>query len=290
MSAQTIVNGLLLGGLYAAVGVGFSLVWGVMNLINIAHGAMIMLGAYVSYWLFRLYGIDPFLTLPAAMLLLFVMGYVIQRYIINFVVKSGVFMTLILTFGINIFLINVAMLIWKGDYRTVNTSYAGAGLEIGGLIIPYIRIAIVIIALALTTLLQLFLSRTRTGNAIMATALNKEAAQLVGVDIGHIYAITYGLGAAMAGAAGVLMSPVYVITPVMGEPFIGKAFTIACLGGLGTISGAVIGGMILGLAETVGSAIIGPSYQEAISFIVLVLILIFRPEGIIGRQFFAEVK
>jgi branched-chain amino acid transport system permease protein len=290
MSPQVIVNGLLLGGLYAAVGVGFSLVWGVMNVINITHGSFLMLGAYVSYWLFRLYHVDPFLSLPAVMLLMFGLGYLLQRYIVNAVVKTGVFMTLIITYGMNLFFVNLALLLWKGDYRSVTPEYAGTGLQIGGLIIPYIRLVAAILAVVLTFLLQLFLSRTRVGNAILATALNKNAAQLVGIPIGRIYAITYGIGAALAGAAGALMSAIYVITPFMGEPFIGKAFVVACLGGLGTATGAILGGVVLGLAETIGGAIVGPSYQEAISFIVLVLILIVRPEGIIGRRFFAEVK
>jgi branched-chain amino acid transport system permease protein len=290
MSPQVIVNGLLLGGLYAAVGVGFSLVWGVMNVINITHGSFLMLGAYVSYWLFRLYHVDPFLSLPAVMLLMFGLGYLLQRYIVNAVVKTGVFMTLIITYGMNLFFVNLALLLWKGDYRSVTPEYAGTGLQIGGLIIPYIRLVAAVLAVVLTLLLQLFLSRTRVGNAILATALNKNAAQLVGIPIGRIYAITYGIGAALAGAAGALMSAIYVITPFMGEPFIGKAFVVACLGGLGTATGAILGGVVLGLAETIGGAIVGPSYQEAISFIVLVLILIVRPEGIIGRRFFAEVK
>lgn len=290
MSPQVIVNGLLLGGLYAAVGVGFSLVWGVMNVINITHGSFLMLGAYVSYWLFRLYHVDPFLSLPVVMLVMFGLGYLLQRYIVNAVVKTGVFMTLVITYGMNLFFVNLALLLWKGDYRSITPEYAGTGFQVGGLIIPYIRLVSVVLALVLTLLLQLFLSRTRVGNAILATALNKNAAQLVGIPVGRIYAITYGIGAALAGAAGALMSAIYVITPFMGEPFIGKAFVVACLGGLGTATGAVLGGMVLGLAETIGGAIVGPSYQEAISFIVLVLILILRPEGIIGRRFFAEVK
>lgn len=290
MSLQTIVNGLLLGGLYAAVGVGFSLVWGVMNVINLAHGAMIMLGAYTTYWVSRLYGIDPFLTVPLSMTFMFILGYLLQEHIINFVVKSGVFMTLILTHGMNIFLVNVAYILWKGDYRSISPAYAGQGLEVGGVIVPYVRLIIVVVALLLAFLLHLFLTYTKTGNAIRATALNKEAAQLVGINIGQIYAITFAIGSAMAGAAGSLMSSILVVTPVIGNPFIGKAFAIACLGGLGTMLGAIVGGLVLGLAETVGAALIGPSFQHAISFIALVLILIVRPEGIMGKKFFAEVK
>lgn len=290
MSAQIIVNGLLLGGMYAAVGVGFSLVWGVMNVINISHGAMIMLGAYITYWVSRLYGINPFLTVPISMVLLFVLGYAIQKYIINFIVKSGIFMSLILTYGLNILLINVAFVLWKGDYRSVSSPFAGQGLEVAGVIVPYGRLLIAVIALLATYLLHLFLTHTRTGNAIRATALNKEAAQLVGINIGQIYAITYGLASALAGLAGSLMSSVLVVTPLIGQPFIGKAFAIACLGGLGTMLGAVVGGLVLGLAETIGATIFGPRFQNAISFLVLVLILIIRPEGIIGKKFFAEIK
>jgi branched-chain amino acid transport system permease protein len=261
-----------------------------MNVINLAHGAMIMLGAYVTYWISRLYGIDPFLTVPISMIALFALGYLLQEYIISFVIKSGVFMTLILTYGMNIFLINVAYVLWQGDYRSVNPTYAGAGLEIGNVIIPYVRLTVMVTALLLTYLLHLFLTHTKTGNAIRATALNKEAAQLVGIDIGRIYAVTFALSAAMAGAAGSLMSPIFVVTPVLGNIFIGKAFAVACLGGLGTMLGAIVGGMVLGLAETIGASILGPSFQHAIAFIVLVLILIIRPEGIIGKKFFAELK
>lgn len=290
MSGQVILNGLLLGGLYGCVGVGFSLIWGVMNLINVAHGAMIMLGAYVTYWLFRSYGLDPFLSIPISMFVLFLLGYAIQKYVINLVVKRGVFMTLVLTFGWQLLLINAALVLWKADYRAVTPSYGGAGFEVGGLVFPYVRLAILGAALLLTFLLYLFMAKTKIGNAIKATALNKEAAQLVGVNISQIYAITFGVGAALAGAAGSLISTVYTISPIMGQPLIGKAFVVACLGGLGNMAGALIGGLIVGLAETMGGTIIGPGYQEAISFVLLVLILVLRPEGILGRKFFAEVK
>lgn len=286
MSPQVIVNGLLLGGLYGCVGVGFSLIWGVMNLINVAHGAMIMLGAYVTYWLFELYGIDPFLSIPLSMFVLFLLGYAIQKYVINLVIKRGVVMTLVLTFGLQLLLINLALILWKADYRAVTPSYAGTGFHIGSLVFPYIRLAVLGAALLLTLLLYLFIAKTKMGNAIKATALNKEAAQLVGVNIGRIYAITFGIGAALAGAAGALISAVYTISPIMGQRLIGKSFIVACLGGLGNMAGALIGGLIVGLAETIGGTILGPGYQEAVSFILLVLILVVRPEGILGRKFF----
>jgi branched-chain amino acid transport system permease protein len=290
MDLQSLINGILLGGVYACVGIGFSLVWGVANVINLTHGALIMLGAYVTFWAFRLGGIDPFLSIPLAMASMAVLGYAIQRFMVNYVVKVGVFMTLILTFGLQLVLIDSALFAFTGDYRSVTPSYAGAGLELGGVVVPYIRIGIFAVGLLLTWLLHLFMTYTRTGNAIRATALNKEAAQLVGVNIGHIYAVTFALGAALAGAAGAMLSTLFAVTPVMGNPLLGKSFVIACLGGLGNMWGSLVGGMVLGLAETVGAGIIGPSFQQAISFSLLVLILAIRPEGIVGKKFFAEVK
>lgn len=290
MSPQVLVNGLLLGGIYAAVGVGFSLTWGVLNIINIAHGAMVMLGAYVTFLLFSRFGVDPFLSIPVSMLVLFGLGYALQRFLINRVIPHGVFMTLVLTFGISLFLIDMALLLFSGDYRSVTPSYAGAGLDLGGVIVPYQRLGVFAVSLLLVAALNAYLGRTKTGRAIRATALNRQAAQLVGVDIAQIYAVTFGIGAAMAGAAGSLLAMTITITPVLGNVFIGKAFVIATLGGLGTVQGALVGGLILGLAESFGAALIGPSYQQAIGFAILVLVLIFRPEGIMGRQFFAEVK
>lgn len=290
MSPQVIANGLLLGAIYAAVGVGFSLTWGVLNIINIAHGAMVMLGAYVTWWLFASFGLDPFLSIPISMATLFVLGYLLQRFLINRVIPYGVFMTLVLTFGISLVLIDLALLAFTGDYRAVTPWYAGDGLNLGGVILPYQRLGVFVVSLLLVAGLNAVLAYTKLGRAIRATALNRQAAQLTGVDVYAIYAITFGIGAAMAGAAGSLLSATTTITPVMGNTFIGKSFVIATLGGLGTVQGALVGGLLLGLAESLGSALVGPSYQSAIGYAILVLVLIFRPEGIMGRQFFAEVK
>lgn len=290
MDPQVIVNGLLLGAVYAAVGVGFSLTWGVLNIINIAHGAMVMLGAYVTFFLFDAFGLDPFLSIPASMAVLFVIGYVLQRVVINRVIPYGVFMTLVLTFGLSLFFIDMALILFSGDYRSVRPDYAGSGFSLAGVVISYQRLAIFVIALLLVYGLHLFLSRTKLGRAVRATALNRESAQLLGVNIASIYAVTFGIGAAMAGAAGSLLAMTITITPVLGNAFIGKAFVVATLGGLGTIQGAMVGGLVLGLAESLGASLIGPSYQQAIGFGILVLVLVLRPQGIMGKQFYAEVK
>ena len=287
---QNIVNGLLLGGLYAGVALGFSLVWGVMNVINLAHGAFIMIGAYVTFWIYYFFKIDPFITIPFSMAFTFLLGYLVQKYIINLVVRAQVFMVFILTFGIEIFLMNLSNLICTADFRSVTPSYSGAGINLGGILVPYIRLAICFIALFLTYLLNLFLNKTKTGNAIKATSLDKEAAQLVGVHIGKIYTITFALSAAVAGAAGSLIAIIVAISPYMGGVYTFKAALIACLGGLGSIPGVIAGGLVVGMAETMGSQFISPGYKEFIGFVLLVFILIMRPEGIMGKKFFAVIK
>ena len=287
---QNIINGLLLGGLYAGVALGFSLVWGVMNIINLAHGAFIMIGAYTTFWIYHFFKVDPFATIPFSMALTFFLGYLIQRYVINLVAKAEIFMIFILTFGIEIFLMNVSKLVFSADFRSVTPSYSGEGISIGEILVPYIRLAICFIALFLTLFLNLFLNKTKTGNAIKATSLDKEAAQLVGVHIGRIYTITFALSAAIAGAAGSLTSIVVAISPYMGGTYTFKAALITCLGGLGSIPGVVAGGLVVGMAETMGSQFISPGYKEFIGFVLLIFILVLRPEGIMGKKFFAVVK
>lgn len=287
MLIQHIINGLLLGGVYATIGIGFSLVYGVMGIINLAHGSLIMLGSYVTFALFQSMGMDPFLSIPISLGVLFILGFLMQRFIINRVIKWGLFMTVVLTFGFDLVFINTALLIWSSDFRAVTPSYMGAGLQIGSAIIPYIRLAIFATSLLITWLLYQFLGKTRTGQAIRATALNREAAQLVGVDINYIYSITFGVGAALAGAAGAMFSTVFTISPFMGVPFLGKAFAVAVLGGLGNINGAILGGLVLGMAEALGSVVFGPGYQQAIGFIILLMVLVVRPQGLMGKQFFS---
>lgn len=287
---QILANGLLLGGLYVIVALGFSLVWGVMNIINLAHGAFIMLGAYVTFWLFHLWGLDPFLSLPVSMAALFALGYLVQRYVINYVVTAQIFMLLILTFGLDIFIVNLVIAAWTADFRSVTPAYSGRSWQYGLVSIAYIRLAIVALALLLTGALALFLRRTKLGRAIQATSLDREAAQLVGINTRAIYAITFGIGAALAGAAGSLVATTYTISPTMGGSLTLKAFVICILGGLGSISGVILGGLVLGVAESVGAIVIGPGYQDAVSFLLLVVILIVRPAGLFGRKFFAEVR
>ncbi|HVP80418.1 MAG TPA: branched-chain amino acid ABC transporter permease [Thermodesulfobacteriota bacterium] len=286
MILQAILNGILFGAVYVCIGMGFSLVWGVMNIINLAHGSFIMLGAYITYTLFTYLKIDPFLTLPVSMISLYFIGYASQKYLLNYIIRASIFITLTFTFGLQILIANVALLIWTADFKSVAPGYSGEGIVLGGLVLPYIRCAIFIVALILTYLFYLLMARTKTGKAISATALNLEGAKTVGVDVAEIYARTMGISAALGGAAGALISPIMTINPFIGGPLVGKAFVVAILGGLGGTMGSFAGGMALGLAEQVGSFFFSSAYQEAFGFIVLVIVLIFRPQGIVGKRFY----
>ncbi|HUL23463.1 MAG TPA: branched-chain amino acid ABC transporter permease [Thermodesulfobacteriota bacterium] len=286
MILQAILNGILFGAVYVCIGMGFSLVWGVMNIINLAHGSFIMLGAYITYTLFTYLKIDPFLTLPVSMIALYFVGYASQKYLLNYIIRASIFITLTFTFGLQILIANVALLIWTADFKSVAPGYSGEGMVLGGLVLPYIRCAIFIVAIILTYLFYLLMARTKTGKAISATALNLEGAKTVGVDVAEIYARTMGISAALGGAAGALISPIMTINPFIGGPLVGKAFVVAILGGLGGTMGSFAGGMALGLAEQVGSFFFSSAYQEAIGFIVLVIVLIFRPQGIVGKRFY----
>ena len=286
---QTLVNGILLGGLYACIGIAFSLLYGVMNLLNLAHGSLIMIGGYISFFCFQRLGLDPFLSLPVSMICMFVIGYLVQKIIINRVVDANIFMVMILTFGIDLILVNIALLLWSADYRTLNAPYASQNFQLGPVVIPFLRLAVFCAALLLTAALALFMRFTATGQAIQATALDRYAARLIGIDVMQIYAVTFGISSALAGAAGVLLAMVMPIYPELGGPLTLKAFIVAVLGGLGGLYGALIGGIVLGVVELVGAYIIGPSYQVGIGVAMLLAVLIFRPQGILGKRFFSEV-
>ncbi len=286
MVIQHLINGILLGGVYACIGTGFSLVYGVAAIINLAHGSLIMLGSYIAYTGFIACHIDPFLGLPIVAAVMFIFGYLLQAGVINRVLKYGFQMVVVVTFGIDMILINVVMLIWSSDFRAVLPRYAGDGFQFGNLTIPYVRLGIFLMSVLVTILLYFFLQKTRIGFSIRATSINIEAARLFGIDINRSYAFTFGIASALAGIAGALFSPVFSINPFMGMPFLGKAFAVAVLGGLGNVTGAVVGGLVLGLAEAIGGSMIDPQNQSLVSYVILILVLIVRPHGILGRRFY----
>ncbi|HXP93963.1 MAG TPA: branched-chain amino acid ABC transporter permease, partial [Candidatus Binatia bacterium] len=203
---QDLVNGILAGGILAVVALGFSLVWGIMNIINLAHGAFIMLGAYITYQLFTSLHVDPFASIPISFAIMFAFGYVIQKYVINNVARAPVLTTFLLTFGLSLLLVNLALMIWSGDARAVTPTYAGSNFSVGPVTIPWAKLATLACALAITALMQLWLARSKLGRAIRATSMDIGAAQLSGVRVAQVYSIVYALGAGLGGAAGSLLS------------------------------------------------------------------------------------
>jgi branched-chain amino acid transport system permease protein len=280
---QDLANGLLAGGIYAVVALGFSLVWGIMNIINLAHGAFVMLGAYTAYVLFTAWGIDPFLSIPIAFVLLFILGYGIQRGVINVVVRAPVLTTFLLTFGLSLLIVNCMLLIFHGDIKGLTLSYSGAHFALGPVTIAWTKFWTLLVALAITALMHAFLTRTKTGRAIRATSMDIGAAQLSGVRVAHLYAVVYGLGAGLAGAAGVLISLSYSLQPSMGDPYIIKGFVVCVLGGLGSVQGALVGGLVYGVLEAFGSQYVGTGLSDAVALVVLLIVLMVRPTGIMGK-------
>jgi branched-chain amino acid transport system permease protein len=275
--AQILVNGVLLGGLYGLMALGMALVWGVLNIVNLAHGAFIMLGGYAVYFLFTGAGIDPFAALPLAMLGMFLFGYLVQRCILNLIVRSALLNTLLITFGLDVVLTYMAQLAFSADFRAINPSYAGANITLLGITIPLARLAAFLVAVLLAALLWLLLNKTQLGRAIRATAQNLTAARLYGVDPRQLYAITFGIGAALAGAAGGLYGVVSQITPYVGASLTAKSFVIAIIGGLDNPLAVVAAGLVIGIAESATALYLGPTFTDVISFGLLVLILVARP-------------
>ena len=281
--AQILLNGVLLGGLYGLMALGMGLIWGVLRIVNLAHGAIIMLGGYAVYFLYTLGGVDPFAALPIAMVAMFLFGYALQRCLLNLVVRSPMLNTLLITFGLNAVFVYLAQLAFSADFRTINPSYAGDNFSILGVTTPIVQLLAFLIALALAALLWLFLERTSMGRAIRATAQNLTAAQLYGVAPKSIYSVTFGIGVALAGAAGGLYGMVSQVSPYVGVPLTAKSFVIAILGGLDNPIGVVLGGLVLGVAETMTALYLGSTYVDMISFGLLVLILVSRPSGLFER-------
>jgi len=283
---QVLINGLALGGLYACIAAGFSLVWGVLNIINLLHGSLIVLGAYLAYFAHQAWGISPFVFAPAAGLALFLPAFLIQRTILERVMGKPVLATLILTFGLNLFLDNAMLYGFKADFRKVIFDPPLGLLDLGGVLLPLDRFYATVAGLALVLAVWALLRTTHFGRAIVAVRMDREAAALMGIEVPRTYALAFALGAFMAGAAGSLLSGIFPISPVASSLYLGKAFVICVLGGLGSLPGVIAGGFALGLIESFGTLALGPELALTVAFVLLILLLMFRPTGLLGRQGF----
>ncbi len=281
---QLLANGIVLGGLYAAIATGFSLVWGVLNVINILHGTFIVLGSYVAFFCFAWLGLHPFLAIVPAGLVLFALGYAIQAGLVNRVVNAPVLITLTLTFGLDLILNNAMLVAFTADYRKVNLTSPLPALVLGPVLVPGDRLAAMVLALALTYGLGRLLRDSNVGRAIVAVRMDREAASLMGVDVPRINAVTFAIGAMMAGAAGALLSIIYPISPLNSTLFLGKAFVVCVLGGLGSVPGALVGGLALGIIEIFGGYALGPEHAVTLSFTLLLVLLFVRPSGLMGKR------
>jgi branched-chain amino acid transport system permease protein len=283
---QILVNGVVLGCLYACIAAGFSLVWGVLNVINLMHGSFIVLGSYLAWGAYNALGISPWVSLGIAAPLFYLGGYLMQRGVLNRVIAAPVLVTLTLTFGLDLILNNAMILAFTADYRRLILEPPLGTLVFGSAVVPVDRLIAMAFALVLTGALYVILRKTRMGRAIIAVRLDRDAATLMGVQVKSTYAAAFGLGTAMAGCAGVLLATIFPISPLSATPYLGKAFVVCVLGGLGSVPGAVLGGLVLGIVESSGAMIFGPEHAVTLSFALLILFLIFRPQGLLGRRGF----
>jgi branched-chain amino acid transport system permease protein len=286
LAAQIVINALVLGCLYACIAIGFSLVWGVLNIINLIHGSLIVLGAYLAWGVYQSLSISPWYVLAVAAPLFYTLGYLLQRLLLNRVIAAPVLVTLTLTFGLDLILNNAMIYAFKADYRKLTLSPPMGSISLFGVVVPVDRLIATAFALALTGLLYVLLRRSRVGRAIVAVRLDRDAAILMGVDVQSIYAIAFGIGAALAGCAGILMALIFPISPLTSSTYLGKAFVVCVLGGLGSVSGALAGGLLLALVEGVGASFLGPSHATTLSFALLIVFLLVRPQGLLGRKGF----
>ncbi|HEV3348518.1 MAG TPA: branched-chain amino acid ABC transporter permease [Methylomirabilota bacterium] len=280
---QAGLSGLFMGSVYALIAIGFTLVFGVTNIVNFAHGNFVMAAMFVTYLLFKTAHVDPYLGLVVVLPLFFGFGALVYALVIRRIVDAPHSAHMMVTLGLLIFLENLANLFFGGDLRGITTSYTTSSLVVGAVSVPIARLGAAAVSLAAVVALALVLHRTSLGKAIRAAANNPEGAALVGIDVGRVYRIAFSLGTAAAALAGAVVMPFSLVSPFVGGEFILKAFVIAVLGGLGSVAGALIGGLLIGLVEAVSSLYISASLGNAIVFAILIAVLLYRPWGILGQ-------
>ncbi len=280
---QLIINGLLLGGMYALISIGLTLIFGVLEIVNFAHGEFLMLAMYASYFLFQFYGIDPYLGMLIIVPVFFLIGIVVQRTTIQPILNAPPLNQIFMTVGLSMVLQNAALFFWTADYRTVKTSYSALTLKTSGLIISFPRLVAFLLAMAIIAALLIYLKKTDTGKSIRALAQDRKAAMLMGINVYRTYQIAFGIGTACVGAAGAMLIPVFFVFPSVGALFVLIAFVVVILGGYNSLMGALVGGLIIGVVEAFSGFFISPHLKEAIYFVIFILILLFRPTGLFGR-------
>ncbi len=280
---QTLVSGLLIGLIYALVAIGLTVIFGVMDIINFSHGEFLMFGMYSSFWMYSLFAFDPIFTLPLTALFLFALGVIVYKLIIHKITNAPMVSQIFTTFGLMLLFRGIAQFLWKPDFRTIGHSIVSGSISIAGIQIGTPQLTAGAGAILVTCGVYLFITKTRLGAALEATAADKEAACLMGIDSQKMFALAWGIGAACAGVAGGLLSTFFPIFPDVGANFILIAFVVVNLGGFGSIVGALIAGILVGVIEVVGGYLLGPQYKLAIVLVLFLAVLMFRPQGLMGR-------
>jgi branched-chain amino acid transport system permease protein len=279
-----VINGILMGGIYTLVASGLTLIYGVLHIINFAHGSLLMAAMFGVFYLVTRLGVDPYLSLIVTMPAMFALGYVMYRYLIGKLSYGKDENILLITLGLSIVIENLALMFFTGDSRTISMSYSDKMFEVGPLLVGLPKVISFVAAMIMCALLGVFMSRTDTGRAIRAVAKERMGARLVGIDVDKIFAISFGLGMATLGAAASLLMPIFYVSPTTGHVFVMVAFTVVVLGGMGSFLGAVVGGLIVGLTESFGGLYLGESLGQIGISLIFILILLFRPSGLFGDK------
>jgi branched-chain amino acid transport system permease protein len=282
--AQAVVNGLLIGGVYALVSIGVTLIFGVVKIVNFAQGEFVMIGMYISFFLFTQLGMDPIVSLLVSMPVLFAIGVLVQHFLIRRVLGLNDLPQIFLTFALSLLILNLALMLFTANYRTVHTSYSDEVLHLGGLIVPVAKLIAFAVAMLLSGGLWVFLHATDLGKAMRAASQNRDVAQLMGINPNRVFAVALGIALALAGAAGSLLMPFYPAYPLVGQVFVLMAFVAVVLGTLGNVIGALVASLLMGIAESLGIQFIGADSGLIVVFLLLLTTLALRPSGLAGGR------
>lgn len=282
--AQIIINGILLGAIYALISIGLNLIFGVIKIVNFAHGEFLMIGMYLTFLLFSRAGMDPYLSIPLVFACLFILGIIIHKIILQPLLGKAEFNILLATAGLGIVFQNLALMIFKSDYRVIQTSYSSEKIRLFGTLISVSRLGAFIVAIVVVAIMYYLLMKTRLGTDIRAISQDSEAAILMGINDKKIFAVTFGLGVGLVGIAAAIITPIYYIFPTVGESFSTISFIVVVLGGLGSFHGALIGGLIIGIVEAVGGIISSAELARVFSLLIFLIILFVKPSGIMGKN------
>lgn len=282
--AQAIVNGILLGGIYGIIAVGLNLIRGVMGIINFAHGACLMVSMYASFYAYKLLGLSPLASLPLVAIVMFIFGYLVQAVLIDKVLGEKPIVQLGSTFGFMIFLESLTLILFSPDWRSIPVPYSTAALELSGIFVSVPRLIAFIGAIIAGIALYLLLTKTKFGTGVRATAQAPESAAILGIDVPKVYRITFGLGLAVTGIAGGLVMTYQYVYPSIGLNYGVIAYIVIVLGGLGSIEGSLLGGLIIGLSQSLGATLLGSGFKNTVLFIVFMLVLVFKPKGMFGER------